>query len=98
MSHDYRPKRAGDVFEMDMGDGLILYNRDSQLVHHLNPTAAVLWRLAEGEASAWTLATEIAEQYELEPAEVVAQVATMLGELESLGLVFDGRENATSST
>ena len=89
VSPEYRPQRADDVFSMDMGDGLILYNRDSQLVHHLNPTAAVVWGVADGEATVATLAAEIAEQYELDPEETLGQLTSMLGELDAMGLVHD---------
>ena len=46
----YRPRKAADVLELDMGDGIILYNHDSNLVHHLNPSAAILWALCDGDA------------------------------------------------
>ena len=95
--HGYRPKRAEDVFAMDMEDGLILYNRDSQLVHHLNPTAAIVWGLADGEASVAILAEEIAEQYELDPAETLGQIVAMLGELDAMGLVTDSGAPAGGS-
>ena len=47
----YRPSKCAEVLELDVGDGLILYNHDSSLVHHLNPSAALVWQLCDGEAS-----------------------------------------------
>jgi PqqD family protein of HPr-rel-A system len=89
---EYRPSKAADVLELDMGDGVILYNHDSSLVHHLNPSAAILWKLCDGEASVGQLAKEIAEEYGLEPKEVEVQVTAVVAEFDALDLVVDSRD------
>jgi PqqD family protein of HPr-rel-A system len=88
---DYRPRKSSDVLELDMGDGLILYNHDADLVHHLNPSAAIVWQICDGEATVKQLAGEIAEQYGLGPDEIRDQLARLIGELEALGLVEDSK-------
>jgi PqqD family protein of HPr-rel-A system len=88
---EYRPAKVADVLELDMGDGLILFNHDSSLVHHLNPSAALVWQLCDGEASVGQLAEEIAEEYELEEDGVFDQVASVIAEFDALDLVQDGR-------
>ncbi len=88
---DYVPRKCGDVLELDMGDGLILYNHDADLVHHMNPTAGIIWQLCDGEASVGQLAFEIADEYGLEHDQVQDQVAGLIGELDALGLVEDSR-------
>jgi PqqD family protein of HPr-rel-A system len=85
----YTPRKRRDVLELDLEDGLILYNRDSSLVHHLNPTARIVWFLCDGSADVHELATEIAEEYGLEPAQVLAQVSELVAELDAVGLVED---------
>jgi hypothetical protein len=85
----YRPVKCAEVLELDMGDGLILYNHDSSLVHHLNPSAALVWHLCDGEASVVQLATEIAEEYGLKSAEVLVQVSAVIAEFDALDLVED---------
>lgn len=92
----YRPRKRPDVLELDMGDGFILYNHDSSLVHHLNPTAAVVWQLCEGDAAVAQLGLEIAEEYHLDVAKVQAQVATLIAELDALGLVEDAGDDSRS--
>jgi PqqD family protein of HPr-rel-A system len=91
---EYRPAKGADVLELDMGDGLILFNHDSSLVHHLNPSAALVWQLCNGEASAGELAAEIAEEYGLGGDEVFQQVASVIAEFDALDLVEDRRANA----
>jgi uncharacterized metal-binding protein len=88
---EYRPAKVSDVLELDMGDGLILFNHDSSLVHHLNPSAALVWQLCDGVASVGQLAKEIAEEYELVRRDVLDQVAAVIAEFDALDLVRDER-------
>jgi PqqD family protein of HPr-rel-A system len=85
----YTPGKAADVLELDMGDGVILYNHDSSLVHHLNPSAALLWKLCDGEATVKELAGEIAEEYGLVPDAVMDEISGVIAEFDALDLVQD---------
>jgi uncharacterized metal-binding protein len=58
-------------------------------VHHLNPSAAVIWQLCSGEASVEQLAQEIAEEYGLRTDQVLEQVASVIAEFDALDLVED---------
>jgi PqqD family protein of HPr-rel-A system len=87
----FRPSKCAEVLELDMGDGLILYNHDSSLVHHLNPSAALVWQLCDGDASVAQMAKEIAEEYGLKPPEVLSQVSAVIAEFDALDLVEDRR-------
>ena len=93
----YRPVKCMDVLELDMGDGLILYNRDGDLVHHLNPSAGIVWQLCDGSASVSELGDDIAETYGLDPGEVESQIASVIADFEALGLVADAVSGATGS-
>lgn len=90
----YQPAKCAEVLELDMGDGLILYNHDSSLVHHLNPSAALVWQLCDGEVTVGRLAREIAEEYRLDPGDVLAQVSGVIAEFDALDLVEDSGEGA----
>ena len=85
----YRPMKTADVLELDMGDGLIVYNHDSSLVHHLNPSAGLVWQLCDGEATVQALADDIADEYGLEPDRIRAELCGLVAELDALGLVRD---------
>jgi PqqD family protein of HPr-rel-A system len=89
---DYRPEKSADVLELDMGDGLILYNHDSSLVHHLNPSAALVWQLCDGQATVGQLAKEIAEEYSLQADQVLTQIGSVVAEFDALDLVRDARD------
>lgn len=86
---DYVPRKAADVLELDMEDGLIVYNHDSSLVHHLNPSAAIVWRICDGEASVAQLSDEVANEYSLVGHNVQAELQSLVAELDALGLVED---------
>lgn len=83
----YVPHRVPAVSELEVGDGLILYVEEADLIHRLNASAALIWRLCDGEVTVGQLAAEIAEEYELEIDEVRRQVSSLIGELDALGLV-----------
>jgi Coenzyme PQQ synthesis protein D (PqqD) len=88
----YRPSKGAEVLELDVGDGLILYNHDSSLVHHLNPSAALVWRRCDGEASVSELAASIAGEHGLNASDVLRQVSAVIAEFDALDLVEDFRD------
>jgi pyrroloquinoline quinone biosynthesis protein D len=83
------PLRRDDVFEIDLGDGVVLYDPDPSLVHHLNPSAAEIWRLCDGRRTAAAITTHLAKTHGGGVDPVEEQVAVALGRLETLGLVKD---------
>jgi Coenzyme PQQ synthesis protein D (PqqD) len=87
----YKPLKSADVLELDMGDGLILYNHDGDLVHHLNPSAGLIWQLCDGAVTVGQLGAEIAEQYGLDVETAQGEVAAVVAEFDTLGLVQDPR-------
>jgi hypothetical protein len=87
----YVPVRSSEVLELDMGDGLIIYNHEGDLVHHLNGSAGIVWQLCDGDASIEELSRDIAEEYGLETATVLAQVSEVVAEFDALGLTTDAR-------
>jgi PqqD family protein of HPr-rel-A system len=90
----YVPRKRAQVMELDMGDGVVLYDHEASLVHHLNGSASLVWQLCRGEASVSELAAEIAQELGLDPEEVGAQVRGLVAELDVLGLVEDARPSS----
>jgi PqqD family protein of HPr-rel-A system len=91
---DYVPRRTQDVLELDMGDGLILFDHGSNLVHHLNPSAGIVWRLADGSATVEELAGDIALELGVDEKEARHQLASLIAELDALGLLEDAGAGA----
>ena len=86
---EYQPEKAADVLELDMEDGFILFNHDSSLVHHLNPSAAIIWQLCDGSATISELAADISAEFHVDEGETVRQLVGVIAELDALGLVKD---------
>jgi PqqD family protein of HPr-rel-A system len=94
---DFVPSKSDKALELDMGDGLVIYDHGSGFVHHLNPSAGIVWHLSDGEATVGDLARDIAAEYGRELPEVENQIALLVGELVSVGLVQGaGRSNRGS--
>lgn len=88
----YAPRKRAEVLDIDMGDGVILYDDDTSLVHHLNPSATLIWQLCDGTGTVGELARDIAAEYGLDEATIESQVAAVIAEFDALELVEDARD------
>ena len=43
-----RPQRSQTVESNDLTDGVVLYDSSSEVAHHLNPVATLVWALCDG--------------------------------------------------
>jgi PqqD family protein of HPr-rel-A system len=98
LSSNNVPRRRSGILEIDLGDGLILYDRDSSLVHRLNPSAALIWRLCDGGSSVSELVGDIVEELGVPQQEANLQVGMVLRELERLGLTEDASIGGNEKT
>jgi PqqD family protein of HPr-rel-A system len=87
----YVPRQRFGVLELDMEGGVILYDDGSSLVHRLSPSASIVWKLCQGDASLRELTKDVAEAFGLDPSETEEQLSTTIAELDALGLVEDSR-------
>jgi PqqD family protein of HPr-rel-A system len=94
---DFVPSKTDKALELDMGDGLVIYDHGTGLVHHLNPAAGIVWHLSDGEATVGDLTHDIATEYGLDLAEVEGQIAQLVGKLRSLGLVHGASSSSQGS-
>lgn len=69
-----RPQRAARVAERLVDGELVLYDPLHQRVHVLNPTAALTWRLCDGQHTAVELVEALAERYPASRAAIEADV------------------------
>ena len=58
--------RASGLEVHETDDGLIIFNPTTDKVHHLNPTAGVLWELCTGPKTAAQLTIDIAALFSLD--------------------------------
>ena len=83
---DERPEPVDrlDVHEVD--DGLVVYHADTDRVHYLNPTAAVVLTLADGTRTEDELAELVRAAWELDRAPL-ADVRECVTQLRAEGVL-----------
>jgi PqqD family protein of HPr-rel-A system len=70
-------------------DGLVVYDPRRDLVHHLNPTAAVIFDLCDGTRDVAAIASTLAEVFGLD-APPLAETQAGVAELAEQGLIAHG--------
>lgn len=85
------PAVAG-VVESDVDASMALFQPDSGHVFVLNPTAADVWRLSDGELTLDQVVDALARAYGTEPAAIRADVAAAVEQLRDDGLLTRAEE------
>jgi hypothetical protein len=60
------PRQADSLEVNDADDGLVIYDPTCDMVHHLNPSAAIIFDLCDGTREVEAIATILSEAYSLE--------------------------------
>ena len=83
-----QPQKRSGILSRDLGEELILYDRDQGSVCVLNITAGLIWRMCDGQNSAQDIADRLIEHHDVPgDASVTADVADMLSTLREMGLL-----------
>lgn len=85
-AHEPHPAKAAGLDVTETDDGLVVLHEATGRVCHLNPTAAVVFELANGARGAEEIAAGVAQVFELAEAPV-ADVADALDRLREEGLL-----------
>lgn len=86
VSTDDRPVKASGLIDGEVVDGLMVLQDGTDRVHHLNPSAAVIFELCDGTRTIAEIAAEVASLYELDGVPL-ADTAACVGQLREEGLV-----------
>ena len=87
MTAPLRLRAREDLTVVEIDGESVVYDEATGNLHHLNPTATVVFSLCDGTVSARELAVEIAEAFDQPTDEVERQVRRLLRELRAQGLV-----------
>ncbi len=79
--------RRSDVTLERVGDEAVLHDAIAGRAHVVNGSAARLWELCDGSRDLDAATVDFAAGYGLTPAEVQADVASVVASLRSLGLL-----------
>ena len=72
------PERAPNISEYEVEDETVLYDPRSDAAHVLNPTAAVVWWLCDGDHKVKDIARELGDLYDKEPDAVRSDVEEII--------------------
>jgi hypothetical protein len=89
------PRRVDALEINEADDGLVVYDSAHDMVHHLNPTASMIFDLCDGTRDVEAIALILEEAYELNspPAD---QARAGLDELADRNLIrWDAHDNAS---
>ena len=82
-----RPRQAPQLVEYEVEDDLVVYDPRKDLAHILNPTAAAVWWLCDGERLLKDIPVRVAGLYGMEPREVDRDVNEILSGFRKAGLL-----------
>jgi hypothetical protein len=83
--------RAAAVHTVEIDGEAVLLDEGNDRLHHLNPTAAILWSCFDGDATVGQLATEASEELGSPFDTVLADTLAVVRDLVAQDLVHDGR-------
>jgi Coenzyme PQQ synthesis protein D (PqqD) len=83
---DNNPRRLESLEVNEAEDGLVIYDPATDMVHHLNPSAAVIFDLCDGTRDPDAIARLLAEAYDLQ-SPPIAQAIAGLRELADRHLI-----------
>jgi PqqD family protein of HPr-rel-A system len=82
-----RPRVSGDlaVVELD-GEAVVYHERDGSL-HHLNPSATIVFGLCDGESTISAIAADLADAYAVPQEQMEPQVRSVVRQFRREGLL-----------
>jgi len=81
-----RPQRSQTVESNDLTDGVVLYDSSSEVAHHLNPVATLVWELCDGRTVS-EIVQAVAEVLEIPDDEAKSVVNETYGRLSTSRLL-----------
>jgi PqqD family protein of HPr-rel-A system len=82
-----KPKFRQDLTVVELDGEAVIYDDESGELHHLNPTATIVFNLCDGTATIKELSAEIAAAFSQPADEVERQVRTLLREFRKVNLL-----------
>jgi PqqD family protein of HPr-rel-A system len=82
-----KPKYRQDLTVVELDGEAVIYDDETGELHHLNPTATIVFNLCDGTATIKELAADIADAFEQPADEVEKQVRTLLREFRKVNLL-----------
>ena len=82
-----KPKVREDLTVVELDGEAVIYDEVSGELHHLNPSATVVFGLFDGTATLRQLAAEVAEAFDVPADQIEAQLRDLVAEFGKRGLL-----------
>lgn len=82
-----KPRRRDDLAVVELEGEALIYDESNDNLHHLNPTATLIFNLFDGSTTIKDLATLLGEQFEISSDEAEAEIRRLTKELRMAGLL-----------
>lgn len=91
-----KPRMRQDLTVVELDGEAVIYDDESGELHHLNPTATVVFTLCDGTATVKELSGDIADAFSQPVDEVEKQVRTLLREFRKANLLEGNMVNSAA--
>ncbi len=91
MSAPIRPRAREDLDMVELDGEALIYDARAERLHHLNPTATVVFGLCDGGSTVPELSEELAHAYGMAGGEMEREVRRLLHRFRSAGLLQEAR-------
>jgi PqqD family protein of HPr-rel-A system len=81
MTAPIRPRAREDLATVELDGEVVIYDEASGDLHHLNPTATLVFSMCDGTATIAELAADIGEVFDVPTSDVERQVRSLLRQL-----------------
>jgi len=85
------PRAREDLAVVVLDGEAVIYDEETQDLHHLNPTATVVFSLCEGTSTIREIAEEISQTFRVPANDIEAQIRPLLRQLRRAGLLEPAR-------
>jgi PqqD family protein of HPr-rel-A system len=82
-----KPRIREDLAFVELDGEMVVYDERGGNLHHLNPTASIVFQCCDGTATIREFSTDIAEAFKLVPDDVERQVRGLLREFRKADLL-----------
>jgi len=81
------PRTRDDLTVVELDGEAVIYDESTGALHHLNPSATIVWSLCDGATQDVEMAAEIADAYGVAADGVLDQVREVLTSFRDSGLL-----------
>ena len=86
-----KPKVRDDLTVVELDGEAVIFDEETTELHHLNPTATIVFGLCDGTATMRQMAADISEAFGVPAPDVEAQVRGLIRQFRKVRLLEPGR-------